>query len=230
MAPQPLLDVIRLLIHHIVTHRGSLYRLFPSALPLRKMSTAWKWCQMQTMAVWLRALDCTLMLTELMSCSKKQHRNLWRRRQMYFCQVRRKFSSNAWLRFHPVIGILGRSIGPSQKLELAEILESIKNQSSKSKQQNLKVDLQPFVEAYNFYKINYGRNIQFDPSATNLCEYRMVLTLLMIIIKHFSYMTSYNKHQAFCLQPQWSLQLNYKWSRSTLTRRPLMRLRGMWRW
>ena len=142
---------------------------------------------MQTMAVWLRALDCTLMLTELMSCSKKQHRNLWRRRQMYFCQVRRKFSSNAWLRFHPVIGILGRSIGPSQKLELAEILESIKNQSSKSKQQNLKVDLQPFVEAYNFYKINYGRNIQFDPSATNLCEYRMVLTLLMIIIKQLSY-------------------------------------------
>ena len=83
--------------------------------------------------------------------------------------------------------MLGTSIGHSEKNELTEILESIKNQSSKTRQQNLKVDLQPFVEAYNFYKINYGRNIQFDPSATNLCEYRMVLTLLMIIIKQFSY-------------------------------------------
>ena len=91
--------------------------------------------------------------------------------------------------------MLGTSISPSEKIELAEILESIKNQSSKSRQQNSKVDLEPLVEAYNFYKINYGRNIQFDPSATNLCEYRMVLTLLKIIIKHFSYMTSYNKHQ-----------------------------------
>ena len=83
--------------------------------------------------------------------------------------------------------MLGTSIGHSEKNELTEILESIKNQSSKSRQQNSKVDLEPLVEAYNFYKINYGRNIQFDPSATNLCEYRILLNLIVMFFKHFSY-------------------------------------------
>ena len=69
-------------------------------------------------------------------------------------------------------------MSPSEKNELRDILESIKSQTSRSKQQIEKDDLKPLVEAYNFYKTSYGENIQFDPSARNFCKYNM------IFIKH----------------------------------------------
>ena len=56
----------------------------------------------------------------------------------------------------------------SEKENLKEILNSVKSQS---KQRRLNEELTLPVEAYNGYKTNYGRNIQFDPTAENFCKY-----------------------------------------------------------
>ena len=47
--------------------------------------------------------------------------------------------------------------------------KSIKSQ--KSKQPNTREELTLSVEAYNTYKTNYGKNIQFDPDNENFCKY-----------------------------------------------------------
>ena len=51
-----------------------------------------------------------------------------------------------------------------------EILDSVKSQSSESKEQLVNKDLVLPMEAYNAYKTNYRQNIQFDPLAENLAE------------------------------------------------------------
>ena len=58
----------------------------------------------------------------------------------------------------------------SEKTKLEQILGSIKSQSSESKQEE---ELMMHVEAYNFYKFSYRKNIQFNPSASNrnFCKY-----------------------------------------------------------
>ena len=57
----------------------------------------------------------------------------------------------------------------SEKENLKQILNSIKSQ--KSKQPNTREELALLVEAYNTYKTNYGKNIQFDPDNENFCKY-----------------------------------------------------------
>ena len=56
----------------------------------------------------------------------------------------------------------------SEKTKLEQILGSIKSQSSESEQEE---ELMMHLEAYNFYKSNYRKNIQFHPSNKNLCKY-----------------------------------------------------------
>ena len=56
----------------------------------------------------------------------------------------------------------------SEKMKLEEILDSIKSQSSESKQEE---EMMMHVEAYNFYKTNYRKNIQFHPLNRNLCKF-----------------------------------------------------------
>ena len=57
----------------------------------------------------------------------------------------------------------------SEKENFKQILNSIKSQ--KSKQPNTREELTLSVEAYNTYKTNYGKNIQFDPDNENFCKY-----------------------------------------------------------
>ena len=66
------------------------------------------------------------------------------------------------------------------KERVVQILDSIKSQSSESKELDVKEELLLPMEAYNSYKTNYGKNIRFDPFAENFCKYKSVLVLLIL--------------------------------------------------
>ena len=109
----------------------------------------------------------------------------------------------------------------SDKIKLMEILGSMKSQSSESKQQE---ELMLPVEAYNFYKTNYRKNIQFHPSAPNrnLCKYSF-MDIQDTLHMTASYLHPNAIYHTDCFQRQSSHILTYKWLRSTLTQQPMMR-------
>ena len=72
-----------------------------------------------------------------------------------------------------MISKLGTNISPNERFQLTQILDSIKRQSTETKQQHLKEYLVLPMEAYNLHKINYRKNIRFDPYAKNSCKYRI---------------------------------------------------------
>ena len=81
---------------------------------------------------------------------------------------------------------ISTSMNIAEKLQMIKILGSMNSQSPESNQENVKEDLILPMEAYNVYKTNYGKDVQFDTSAKNFCKYKIVvLSLRKVSTGHF---------------------------------------------
>ena len=70
-----------------------------------------------------------------------------------------------------MIQIFGSGLTVAERQQFYLMLNSIKNQSFESK--SVQDELLLPMEAYTAYKINYGKNIKFDPNADNFCKYEI---------------------------------------------------------
>ena len=70
-----------------------------------------------------------------------------------------------------MIQIFGSALTVPEREHFYLMLAAIKNQSFESK--SVTEELALPMEAYTAYKINYAKNIKFDPNADNFCEYEI---------------------------------------------------------
>ena len=70
-----------------------------------------------------------------------------------------------------MLSVVGGHFDLSTREQYHMLLASIKNQSFESK--SVKEELLLTMKAYTAYKINYGKNLQFDPFAQNFCKYEI---------------------------------------------------------